>query len=53
VFPPGAQLSGGDARTLARSLRQTLTVITNPPPAKDTRTRVRRLVEEELERGIE
>jgi hypothetical protein len=31
-------------------LRQTLTVTANPPPTKDTRTRVRSLVEEELER---
>jgi hypothetical protein len=41
-------VSFGDA--LVRRLRQTLTVSANPPHAKDTRTRVRRLVEEELER---
>ena len=29
---------------------QTLTVTPNPPPARETRTRVRSLVEEELER---
>jgi hypothetical protein len=38
------------ATALARSLRHTLTMTANRPPAKDTRTQVRSLVEEELER---